>query len=581
MYYRINVYFNDFDIKRYVDLLNYKKIFNEKGIHDLKASVEISQLNEYMEKYNELLEKSLYFKKGIFNHTNALDVAKALDSNGFFKADHSINLNGDTEGINICTKEKLEDLINDEKKKVLNDKNLKALFEKIDAALIKNKNTKEIRDLLEQNPEIIRDYNDIKNFKKNMWTTYFKIEEDLFNELLAAYYLGKKNIEKIVKEAKNQETKWNEVLKIFKSRFLVPFDLNIKNKTDVLLSEDAPTIEFFYKDRKFEKKKKIDETLLMECLSRGEKRALYLLNVIFEIKRKESLEKKVLLIIDDIADSFDYKNKYAIIEYLNDIMETDLFKMIVLTHNFDFYRTVATRLSFKRKNTYMTIKDDETIDIVQGEYTKNLFKNWKNQLKNDNRKLIGSIPFTRNIVEYIEDIENGRSNNYEFLTKLLHIKNGSENITIGELEKIFNNVYKEKKELNNKEMKVFEIIFKEADKILEEPIKDVKLENKIVLSIASRLYAEKYMIEKIEDSNGETKFEGVQTCKLIDEYKKNYPDNEDEIKLLEQINIMTVENIHVNSFMYEPIIDMSDHHLKEIYKNSKKIYMEERVMATS
>jgi len=30
---------------------------------------------------------------------------------------------------------------------------------------------------------------------------------------------------------------------------------------------------------------------------------------------------------------------------------------------------------------------------------------------------------------------------------------------------------------------------------------------------------------------------------------------------------MTPENIHINSFMYEPILDMSNEHLKQLYKN--------------
>jgi len=28
---------------------------------------------------------------------------------------------------------------------------------------------------------------------------------------------------------------------------------------------------------------------------------------------------------------------------------------------------------------------------------------------------------------------------------------------------------------------------------------------------------------------------------------------------------MTPENIHINSFMYEPIIDMANEHLKQLY----------------
>lgn len=31
---------------------------------------------------------------------------------------------------------------------------------------------------------------------------------------------------------------------------------------------------------------------------------------------------------------------------------------------------------------------------------------------------------------------------------------------------------------------------------------------------------------------------------------------------------MTPENIHVNSFMYEPIIDMSDAHLRKLFSDT-------------
>jgi hypothetical protein len=32
-----------------------------------------------------------------------------------------------------------------------------------------------------------------------------------------------------------------------------------------------------------------------------------------------------------------------------------------------------------------------------------------------------------------------------------------------------------------------------------------------------------------------------------------------------RVVLMTPENIHVNSFMYEPILDMSDEHLRKLY----------------
>lgn len=38
-------------------------------------------------------------------------------------------------------------------------------------------------------------------------------------------------------------------------------------------------------------------------------------------------------------------------------------------------------------------------------------------------------------------------------------------------------------------------------------------------------------------------------------------------KIVEQVLIMTSENIHINSFMYEPLIDMSLDELKKLYED--------------
>jgi hypothetical protein len=48
---------------------------------------------------------------------------------------------------------------------------------------------------------------------------------------------------------------------------------------------------------------------------------LYILNIIFEVKARIKANQETIFIVDDIADSFDYKNKYAIIEYLKEILE--------------------------------------------------------------------------------------------------------------------------------------------------------------------------------------------------------------------------------------------------------------------
>jgi hypothetical protein len=41
--------------------------------------------------------------------------------------------------------------------------------------------------------------------------------------------------------------------------------------------------------------------------------------------------------------------------------------------------------------------------------------------------------------------------------------------------------------------------------------------------------------------------------------------------MLDQVNLMTPENIHINSFMYEPILDLGDDHLKDLYRKIKTL----------
>ena len=73
------------------------------------------------------------------------------------------------------------------------------------------------------------------------------------------------------------------------------------------------------------------------------------------------------------------------------------------------------------------------------------------------------------------------------------------------------------------------------------------------------------MISQITDKASVASIKKNQTFRLFELYG-NEPNAKDEnIKLLEQVNLMTPENIHFNSFMYEPILDMSDEHLRQLY----------------
>ena len=84
--------------------------------------------------------------------------------------------------------------------------------------------------------------------------------------------------------------------------------------------------------------------------------------------------------------------------------------------------------------------------------------------------------------------------------------------------------------------------------------------------MASRLKAEQFMIKYINEPNFIENISENQTTKLLSKFKEEYPNEHQTIEVLDKIVLMTPENIHLNSFMYEPILDMSDDHLKNVYR---------------
>jgi len=544
----------------------YQKIFSDKVVAFLETKDFKAKLSEYIDKYNELIDSSTYFKKGVFNHNNATTIAKNLKDNGFFQAKHSVSLNAKEKEKNrvITTEAELEEVIKQEKDSILKNPDLVKAFEEIDDAITKNRELKDFRDYLEINPSILPELENLNGLKGKLWISYLKRNIEAYKALESEYSNGKKEIEKIVAQAKKEETQWRQVIDEFNKRFSVPFKLSVDNQEDVILKSEGPNIKFVFED--FKDTMPIEEEELFKVLSSGELRALYILNIIFEVEARKQNSQETLFVVDDIADSFDYKNKYAIIEYLKDISKESIFKQIILTHNFDFHRTISSRLNMNRENKLQTVKTPTEIKLVKETYQNDPFNAWENNfhIAGQEAMLIASIPFVRNLADY-----SGSDKNFSKLTALLHIKEESKTIKVSELEVIFKDILRDKNTLtlNNPSKLVTDLIFETADKILTETNEVIELENKIVLAIAIRLKAEKHMIEKISDDAFWKSITKNQTFVLFKKYKENFSGQISVIKTLEDVNLMTPENIHLNSFMYEPILDMSNEHLKKLYSD--------------
>ncbi|MBT2764707.1 hypothetical protein, partial [Paenibacillus sp. ISL-20] len=552
---------NDSNFVAYSHVI-YKKIFDEKVIAFLETDDTKNQIIEYIEQYDNLVTNSAFLKRE-FNHYNASVVQKNLSDNGFFKANHTINLIINGEKTEINDAKTLSKKIEEEKERILNDSTLKSMFNAIEKK-ITNAQLREFREYLIENPDILTELGDLNALSKKLWISYLKDNKESYENLLSEYTKGQQMIKEITEIAKKERTDWENVIDIFNRRFYVPYRLSITNKEDIILKDELPSISYLFKDRE-DNAEEVKEDLLLKVLSQGESRALYLLNIIFEIQSRNKQGIKTLFIIDDVADSFDYKNKYAIIEYLKEISEHSLFSSIILTHNFDFFRTVQERVcQNKWDNAYMAIKEKEYIHLekIQHNYIKDPFKNWKAELKTNQAKLIASITFARNVADYIgDDVSQNK------LTSILHIKPETFALTLNDLQDIYKSVFRDLETLvfDNPNQKIIEMIFEHTDRYVEEDIEvGMNLENKIALSIAIRLKAEIYMISKINHNEFVTRGSN-QTGKLFGKFRKDFPEQQEIIQILGRVNIMTPENIHLNSFMYEPILDMSDHHLKQLY----------------
>lgn len=542
----------------------YSKIFNPKVVDFLSDFDFRGQLTEYITKYNSLLEASTFFKKGVFNHYNAATIAKNLKDNGFFRAEHAVylNQNGVAKRKLVKDEAELTAIIQKEKDSIINNEDLKKVFDSIDRKLSTNQDLRDFREFLGQNPTILAELENPNALRQNLWIRYCQQHVQQFDDLINSYKSGRERIEEIIELAKSEHTQWLDVIEEFNHRFSVPFELSVDNQDDVILREDAPNIKFTFKDH--QGAKAVNEDDLFTVLSNGELRALYLLNIIFDVEARKKNNIETLFIVDDIADSFDYKNKYAIIEYLKDIAKEPIFKQIILTHNFDFYRTVCNRLSINRSCRLATIKTDDSLTFNPEKYQNNPFIYWKKHFHEPDKAtlLIASIPFVRNLAEYAGD-----NDHFLQLTSLLHMKADTLTITIRDIETIFRSVLKDKADLSlpNPEKTVNQLLSETVNSILASDIITMQLEDKIVLAIAIRLKAEQYIIQKIEDDEFVEHITSNATYKLVEKYKEKFPTQLAIIKLLDQVNLMTPENIHLNSFMYEPILDMSNHHLKNLY----------------
>jgi ABC-type cobalamin/Fe3+-siderophores transport system ATPase subunit len=540
--------------------VEYDTVFDDKVLTALDTKDAKTAIENYVQRYNELLAASLFFRKGTFDYYNAGQIAESLTKNGFFAAKHTVTLKSNGKSKEISTQRELEAIIEQEKEGILTDAKLRKQFDDLASMLKKNVTLRDFQTYMMDHEDYLSQLSNVRKFKENIWKSCLKVNFDLYQDLMAKQAAVATRVAEIRAQAAKESTLWQMVIDIFNSRFQVPFTIDAKNKIPVMLG-DEPMVELGFTYHDANDHAVVEQAKLKDILSMGERKALYILNIIFEVEVRKKDKQETLMVIDDLADSFDYQNKYAIIQYLRDINEDRLFKQIIMTHNFDFFRVMNSR--FVRQNCLMASKTSAglTLESAEGFVQNPFVKVWKGKLFKNNKCKIAAIPFVRNLLEFTI----GSSDpNYKKLTSLLHWKTDTATLTVAHLDTIYNAVFTTTDASANGKDLLIDLFQKEAD-LCRTAGAGINLENKIVMSIAIRLFAEKFMVGKINDAKLWASIKYNQTWILLSEFKKRFPNDAATIRVLDRVNLMTPENIHLNSFMYEPILDMSDEHLRTLW----------------
>ena len=555
----------------------YSVIFDDTVLKKIKDTKFQEGIRDFITSSDEIYSSFEYLEKGNLTLPKLKDLKKSLVKDAFFVKQNKVILSGQDA---ITNSEALEQHISNIETKIQQTPAYKAIEN-----LLNDSKGIVLKDIIETNPEIIGflALDKLQTLKKCLWGSYIRHNSILFEELCDKY----NDFSEAIDALEIDDTPWKKALDIFNQRFTVPFMMNVVNLKGAIIGESVPQVEFSFK--KGDTVKTIDRSKLekLDTLSQGEKRALYLLNIIFDIEQIKNTGEETLLVIDDIADSFDYKNKYAIIEYLYELAQVSNIYMLILTHNFDFYRTVASRLSVNRSNRLIADYSNDVLKLEVEYYQDKPFKNWKNNPKE--KDIFALLPFVRNLIEYgVDQNISHTGEDFLFLTSLLHEKQDSRRITFGDIEPLYKH-YAGVTQFDasvGTDVVVLSKLYSVCDDITTS---DTKLENKIVLSIGIRHKAEEYIIQQIHNYTGQLSWRknkqnyrgtnvefmnfvqnnGNQTRELFNGYKQF--GDADKIKILNEVNIMTPEHIHVNSFMYEPILDMDIVELHRLYHTIKNL----------
>lgn len=520
--------------------INIKKIY-QKAYDIVDQSEFQSKISNYIQVLENKINAQLFDKN--FNENNCLQFINNVDKAKYLS---------ETKSRGLFLKDKVyydidevKKIFEEEIKKISKDPEIIEQSKEITKLMGTAKESEFLKESIQKKPLLVKQ---LSAGRKNIILSYLKSSSIDYNYWLEVVKKAKKELNNVLKIAQDRQTNFERAIEIYKNRFHPIFDIKIVNKAESMLGIKTPTITFYH-NRYCEIP--VSETKLSQILSSGEKTTLNILKFIVEYENCKKYHP--FIILDDIVETFDYSNRYAFMEYINDLVNLDV-PTIVMTHNFEFYRTVSKRIPKLRKS----VASANSNGVVDIQTNNRINKNMENVLKCSNiYDFFCAIPYLREIKTIL--LEDTKT-----LDSCLHYKENTSKLQIKDILLQFpsNAIKSLKIDENDIYMeKLFEI----ADNL--SGFDDFDIVKKTILSLSCRLLIERKIIAN--NFNLLTNINTNQTAQLLDLYgEKLFPNVK---KYLEAVQLSTPEFIHANAFMYEPLIDINGKYLFELYNQIKKI----------
>lgn len=403
--------------------------------------------------------------------------------------------------------------------------------------------------------------------------------EDLCN------LISDNDIRKLEETIEEQKIIWDCVLNDFFDYFKAPFSLNFSEGNILKNSKDMFFLKYCYEGNF------VDKDYLIKNLSQGEKRSFYLLDCMFKIKsffNELNKSDSAVIVFDDIVDSFDYANKYAVIGALKKICDdyknlnrNSSCYIFLMTHNYDFLRSLNK--AFGKENQFFGLKDEhKNISLKKVNIDEDFEKKWikcskeiivnKQELCDFNGKdfnsscLFAAFPLIREVYSKASKIKKSLNVEKNKMLSFLHYMEDTDKLKMNDFYKVFSSLLGvEETAKFNKYDNIQDFYVETLKNICGSykiglPPLENELHKKICLSIYIRIMTEKEIKREL-DLQGKNidylEIKANQFGYLMNEYNKLdfQVCKKDYRKLFNKINWCASGFIHFNSFMYEVLID--------------------------